>query len=139
MPAQRPPRSRTHAGGRARLQPIQEELSEDPFKFVAKIPDNTINFGSRPKFTFRLRLASWGRRRDCLLSWLAVATTFDGLNAVDGRSGEFKNGADPENRPSPPAALRRRFSSAMRLQSMIGNTAPIIESEMFVDRCTLRQ
>jgi hypothetical protein len=30
-------------------------------------------------------------------------------------------------------------SGAMRLQSMIGNTAFIIESEMFRDRRTLRQ
>jgi hypothetical protein len=38
-------------------------------------------------------------------------------------------------------ALRHRFSgsSTMRLQSMIGNTALIIESEMFADRRTLRQ
>ena len=31
-----------------------------------------------------------GRPRDCLLFWLAVAITFDGLNAVDSRTGEFK-------------------------------------------------
>jgi hypothetical protein len=30
-------------------------MSENPAKFVAKITDNTINFGSRSKFTFRLR------------------------------------------------------------------------------------
>jgi hypothetical protein len=35
-------------------------------------------------------LTSRGRRRDCLLFWLAVATTFDGLNTVDSRSGKFK-------------------------------------------------
>ena len=29
-------------------------------------------------------------------------------------------------------------SGAMRLQSIIGNTALMIESEMFRDRCTLR-
>ena len=31
-----------------------------------------------------------GRRRDCLLFWLAVAITFGVLNSVDSRSGEFK-------------------------------------------------
>jgi hypothetical protein len=30
-------------------------MSEKPARVVAKITDNTINFGSRPKFTFRLR------------------------------------------------------------------------------------
>src|SRR6266851_48915 len=35
-------------------------------------------------------LASWGRRRDCLLFWSAMAIMFNGLNAVDSRSGEFK-------------------------------------------------
>ena len=92
--------------------------------------------------------ASWGRRRDCLLFWLAVATTFDGLNAVDSRSGEFKMAQIqkidrvrvPRGHRERPA-LRRRFSgsSAMRLQSIIGNTALIIESEMFGGRRTLRQ
>ena len=66
-----------------------------------------------------------GRRRDCLFFWLAVAITFDGLNPVDSRSGHRER-----------SALRRRFigSSAMRLQSMIGSTALIVESEMFRDR-----
>src|ERR1700730_2067713 len=40
--------------------------------------------------------ASWGRRRDCLLFWLAVAITFDGLNPVDSRSG---------HREQPPCAV----------------------------------
>jgi hypothetical protein len=30
-------------------------MSRDPIKFVARITDNTITFGSRTKFTFRLR------------------------------------------------------------------------------------
>ena len=74
--------------------------------------------------------------------------TFDGLNAVDSRSGEFKMAqiqkidrvlAPRRHRERP--ALRHRFSesSAMRLQSIIGNTALIVESEMFRDRRTLRQ
>jgi hypothetical protein len=73
--------------------------------------------------------------------------TFDELNAVDSRSGEFKNGADPENRRSTclaraPRATglrgRRSGSGALPLQSMIGNTALII-ARMFRDRRTLRQ
>jgi len=79
---------------------------------------------------------------------LGVAITFDGLNAVDSRSDEFKMAqihkidrarASCGHRERP--ALRRRFSgsSAMRLQSMIGNAAPIVDSEMFRDRRTLRQ
>jgi hypothetical protein len=61
-----------------------------------------------------------------------VAITFDRLNTVDSRSGEFKmvqiqkidRVRAPRGHHERPA-LRRRFSgsSAMRLQSMIGNTA----------------
>jgi hypothetical protein len=35
-------------------------------------------------------LASSGSRRDCLLFWLAVAITFDGMNPVDSRSGQWR-------------------------------------------------
>jgi hypothetical protein len=69
-------------------------------------------------------------------------------STVDGRSGEFKmaqiqkidRARASRGRPERPA-LSRRFdgSGALRLQSMIGDTALIIESEMFRDRRTLRQ
>jgi hypothetical protein len=76
-----------------------------------------------------------------------VAITFDRLNAVGSRSGEFKMAQIQKiDRVRAPrghyerSALRRRFSgsSAMRLQSMIGNTALNIEKEMFGGRLTLR-
>src|SRR6266436_3983072 len=35
-------------------------------------------------------LASRGRQRDCLLSWLAVAITFDALNAADSRGANLE-------------------------------------------------
>src|SRR5438046_5303633 len=82
--------------------------------------------------------------RDCLLSWLAVATTFDGLNVVDSRSGEFKMAQIQKidrARVSWGTASDRLcvncFSESKRAAASIGDRQH--HSEMFRDRRTPRQ